>query len=285
MENNNKDRMTKAQYDQMKGQKPSKKAKKQKKPKEKIFTKGFVKFLLIVFVVVCLLTIFKSKYYTVSEVFVEGNDYLSKEEVLEKIDSPLGKNIFLYRTGKQVKKLEKDGNIKKASLEKVFPSQVNVSIEEVYPLFFYKNKDNTYYISNEGIILDPEDVKEDGDYIEVIGDFKNKKVGGFFTDDKTLNKFFKILATSPLKEKISQINLEKKSDIGIILDDINVEFGDMKNIDYKFKLLDSIYKDIKQKGVDASLIMLNEGKDSVVRFDEASSSEDDFEDPQEFEDN
>ncbi len=69
---------------------------------------------------------------------------------------------------------------------------------------------------------------------------------------------------SKVIEGVSQLNLENKLDIGIMIQDIEVKFGDLNNISYKIKLLEKVLTDIKNKELEAVSINLNNGDNPLV---------------------
>ena len=67
--------------------------------------------------------------------------------------------------------------------------------------------------------------------------------------------------------------MENKADIGIMINDIDVKFGDLNNISNKLKLLDQILDDIRLKGIKVNQIDLDNGNNPVVKVDNESFSE------------
>ncbi|MDU3153734.1 MAG: hypothetical protein E6706_05755, partial [Anaerococcus hydrogenalis] len=96
-----------------------------------------------------------------------------------------------------------------------------------------------------------------------------------FTDDKKVLDFINLLQKLKHSKDIKEIDLENYNDIGIIIKDIQINFGDLKNYKYKLKLLDSVLKDIDNKKLKAYTISLDKGKNPVVEVEENSLDEKD----------
>ena len=79
--------------------------------------------------------------------------------------------------------------------------------------------------------------------------------------------FIKELSASSLIGRVSKLNLENKLDIGIMIQDIEVKFGDLNNVEYKIKLLNKVLADIKSKGKKVESINLNNGDKPEVVVD------------------
>ena len=90
--------------------------------------------------------------------------------------------------------------------------------------------------------------------------------GKFFSKNEKIIEFIDTMNEYSYLDLVSELNFEKDTEIGIIIKDIKVDFGNLENYNYKFKLLESILKDIEVKKIDAKSINLNNGKDPVVEI-------------------
>lgn len=249
---------------------PRKKNPRNKKPQ--IFNERFVSFLLGLAVVTIIITSLRHSYFKVSQVYVEGNEKIQGTEVISKIDSPIGKNILFYNTGKQEKKLLETEMIDEASISKKFPKIINIKISENYPEFYIDNGNKVSYLSNKLRRIDnknlPKNLESSLTKIKIKGD-GDEAIDKFAKDEDNIDFINKIKKTS-YKDSISELNLENKAHIGIIVKDIRVDFGNMNEITYKLGLLESILKDVESKDQDVSSINLSNGKKPVVEINEGS---------------
>ena len=118
--------------------------------------------------------------------------------------------------------------------------------------------------------------KVENDSLLKIKGLKSKpQIGKKFSNDKNIIKFVESLQKLKYAKDIKEINLENYHEIGIIINDIQINFGDLKNYNYKLKLLDSVLKDIENKKIKAYSISLDKGKNPVVEVEEKSLDEKD----------
>lgn len=247
-------------------------AKNRKGEDGKVFNKRFVGFLCILALLIFLVRAFNHPYLQVSQIYVNGNERLKDTDVISYISNPIGKNILTYNSKKNEKKLLKNDMIAEAKIKKVFPKIININISEVYPRFFIEDGDKITYISNHGQVLDKENISKniENSLIKIKLDDYEENPKEDFTKDYNILEFIKKINASSYADLISQLNFENKAHIGIMIKDMKVDFGDLKDSSYKIKLLESILKDIESKNLDVSSINLKDGKKPVVEINQGS---------------
>lgn len=245
------------------------------KIKKKLLTPFFVIFLIIISLLVVIINIFRHDYFKISQIYVDGNKMLSDEQILSKLNNPIGVNILVYDENKSLESLKKEEFIKEVNIKKEYPDKIIVNIKEEYPLMVVEYDNTNYIIANTSKVLDK--TKNVNSLIKIKGLKKKPKIGENFTDKQTLLKFIEKLQTYKYSSNIKEIDLENYDHIGIILNDIHINFGNLKNYDYKLKLLDSVLKDINDKALTAYTISLDKGKDPVVEVEQKSQDQEDYE--------
>lgn len=237
-----------------------------------IFNKRFVGFLVFIAFFVTFITCMRHPYFKISQVYVDGNDRIQDTDILSKIENPIGKNILLYNSKKQEKRLLDNDMIESAKLEKKFPKILKIKVSEIYPQFLIENGNKNIYVSNKQTIISSQNSSEslENSLIKIRVNSYNDKVKEAFTDDKEIIEFINRVKDTSYVDLISELNFENKSHIGIIVKDIRVDFGSLKESSYKLGLLDSILKDIESKGQDVSSINLTNGKKPIVKMNEGS---------------
>lgn len=247
-----------------------KRNKRRRKRRKKLFSKPFILFLIFIGFLTVGINTYRHDYFKISQVFIEGNKVLSDDEILQKLNDPVSKNIFSYDEDKSLNLLKGEELIKDAKLKKQYPDKLLVSVKEEYPFMKaeYKNKD--YIISNTSIVLDKNEASKDKRLATLKGIRKKPRIGEKFTDNQNVIDFIDSIQAFSYSLELDEIDLENYDDIGIIINDIQINFGSLKNYDYKLKLLDSVLKDIEDKGLRAYTISLDKGKDPVVEIDEES---------------
>lgn len=245
------------------------------KRKEKLFTPFFIVFLVILSLAILIYNFFNHEYFKISQVFIEGNKVLTDDQILKKLNNPVGKNIVLYDEKESIEKLKKDQIIKKISIDKEMPDKIVVKVKEEYPYMYTTYKKDKYIITNNGKVLDKTIKLNNKSLIKIKLPNKKPIIGKKFTNDKNILEFISLLQKLKYSKDIKEIDLENYNDIGIIIKDIQINFGDLKNYKYKLKLLDSVLKDIDNKKLKAYSISLDKGKNPVVEVEEKSLDEKD----------
>lgn len=238
----------------------AKKHSKEEKPSSKLFF-----FLLVLaFLLGVFYNLFTHPYMKIQDIYINGNRVTEDTEIIKKLKSPLGKNILLYNPKKYEKDIESLNYVKSAKVRKVFPKILSVKIEEDFPMFAVEKYGKKILITNNGLVTDKKPYSEDVKYIDIKVKSLETTIGKSFTSSKAIQDFIEDLQASSLIGSVSQLNLENKLDIGIIIQDIEVKFGDLNNISYKIKLLEKVLADIKNKGLEAESINLNNGDNPLV---------------------
>ena len=261
MTNNNDDRLIK------KGSRVFNKkyiAKKHSKEEEGGNKKLFIFLLILAFCLGVFYNIYTHPYMKIQDIYINGNRVTEDTEIIKKLKSPLGKNILLYKPTKYEKDIENLDYIKSAKVRKVFPKILSVKVEEDFPMFAIKKYGKEIIVTNNGLVTDKKTYSEKARLIEIKTKGVETTLGQSFTSSEASQDFIKELQASSLIGSVSQLNLENKLDIGIMIQDIEVKFGDLNNSSYKIKLLEKILQDIKSKGLEAESINLNNGDNPLV---------------------
>ena len=162
------------------------KGRKKLKRKQKLFTPFFVIFLIIVIAAILIVNLFRHDYYKISQVYIKGNKILSNDQILSKLNNPMGTNIILYDEKESIEHLKKEKIIKSAKIEKELPDKIIVRVKEEYPYMIARYKKDSYVIANTGKVLDKTVNEENNNLLKIKG-IKNKpEIGKNFTDKKNL---------------------------------------------------------------------------------------------------
>lgn len=242
------------------------------KKKGKIFNKRFVCFLVFIGILTIIINTLRHPYLKVGQIFVEGNERIQVTEVISKIENPVGKNILFYNTKKQEKKLLETDTIEKAEVTKKFPKVINIKISEIYPEFYIEDDDKVTYLSNKVSVLEDDKLSKNLKDSLIRININQASDEGIkkFSQDADYKEFIDKVKKTSYMDSISELNLENKAHIGIIVKDIVVDFGNMDEITYKLGLLESILKDVESKNQDVSSINLTNGKKPIVEINEGS---------------
>ncbi len=273
MQNNNDNRYLKKDGKTIKKTYVAKKNNWNFEKEKKLFSKPFVFFLIILFLLTVLYSLYSHTFMQISDIYISGNKNISDEQIISQMANPIGENILTYNIADSEERISSIDTVDGVEIKKVFPNLLSIEVDESYPLFYQEEKDKTYYIDNKAKIV--ENSQENNDVLIKIRGAKLRNITGenFTSSEASLN-FVKAIQEFSYIDKVKEIDLENKAEIGIMLNDIDVKFGDLNNISDKLKLLDKILNDIDQKGVLAVQIDLDNGKNPRVKVDDQSFSED-----------
>lgn len=272
MQNSNDDRYLKKDGKTVNKKYVAKKHSRQKD--KKLFSKGFIVFLILLALASIIYSIYAHSYMKISQIYITGNDISPDTEIIGQIGNPIGENILLYKPHDHESDITELPYIENANIKKVFPNLLNISVEENYPLFYQNIDGKDFYISNKGLLIG-EDIGEfDKSMLkEIKGANLRKQIGENFTGSDASLKFLKAIQNFWYFNEVNQLNLENKAQIGIMLKDIDVKFGDLNDIDYKLKVLDNILNDAEEKSIAVTEIDLGNGKNPIVKVSPDSYSD------------
>lgn len=273
MQNNNDNRYLKKDGKTVKKTYVAKKNNRNFEKEKKLFSKPFVFFLIILFLLTVLYSLYSHTFMQISDIYISGNKNISDEQIISQMANPIGENILTYNIADSEERINAIDTVDGVEIKKVFPNLLSIEVDESYPLFYQEEKDKTYYIDNKAKIVENRPENNDG-LIKIRGAKLRNMTGENFTSSEASLNFVKAIQEFSYIDKVKEIDLENKAEIGIMLNDIDVKFGDLNNISDKLKLLDKILNDIDQKGVLAVQIDLDNGKNPRVKVDDQSFSED-----------
>lgn len=128
-----------------------KEKRKQKRKKILIFISKFVVVILIIGGLFYFL--FYSGFFDVSNIHIEGNEYLESENLFSKLDEFKGENIFLLKKDFLRDILRKEAYIKDMKIKKKLPSSLSISITERVDAIVLKTNEEILILDYEGIPL------------------------------------------------------------------------------------------------------------------------------------
>ena len=177
---------------------------KDKKAKKQIINKNLVIFTIILGIFLGLL--FFLPVFNVTEINVTNNKKTSRTDIIDASGIQVGNNIFRIVGPITKGKIETLPYVKSAEVIKMYPSTINISVEE-REIKYILSIDNSYlYIDDQGYILEKSNIKVDGKLL-----IKDMEL------DET--------ETTP-GNRLSEHNLVKLNDISNILEEAKLYYTD-----------------------------------------------------------
>lgn len=221
---------------------------------------SFTVLLFILFVLITSFLFIRSAFFTVGTIVVEGNKYVTMEDIYRIADIPEKINIFSLDTSEIRNRLTQDLRIADVSVERKFPSTIVIHVTERKPLAYIASGYGFVEVDKEGIIL---------------AAFKNLKqvsvpmVTGIRLDngyvgDRVEHPIAKkvLIYLSLLEEDtlntLSEINIKPNEEIiGYTINSVELRLGTVERLQEKAKFSNDILKEIQQKKIMVEYIDLN----------------------------
>lgn len=218
-------------------------------------------FLILLVVIGIGTYLFISPSFKIQEMVITGNNQLSNEKVLELIGIEKGDNIFMIPGIVMKVKLKQNGYVEDAKINKVYPSKIEIQIQERIKQFQIKMDTGTYInIDEQGYILDSSTNKLD--VITILGmDIKENEAGTIKRlSEKDLYKMENILqireqlSNIQIADKITQIQVQNEYIINLDNDGIIINLGNATNLKDRIYYVNAI---LKQEAGKQGIIYVN----------------------------
>lgn len=139
--------------------------------------------------------------FKVEDVLINGTDKLDKKALVKVADIELGSNIMTSDINQIKLNLETLPWIRDATVERVLPNKIVITINEEVPQAIFKEGGNYYYINNKGKII--EKIEGSGklptSFLLVSGMGANSKFRGIVDELYNFQSIYKLLESLSLK--------------------------------------------------------------------------------------
>ncbi|MDI3534297.1 MAG: cell division protein FtsQ [Thermosediminibacterales bacterium] len=193
-----------------------------------------------------------SDIFGIKQIQVEGNTYLSKEDIILESGISYGQNVLKINPEVCEKKIEKNPWIQSAIVHREFPDKILIQVIEKEEAAAVKYMGSFVLIDISGCVLSiVENLKDFSvpvitglDLVEI------PKIGqAIETKDKLqkakLLEFLKAFKVNDLNEQVSELNLEDLQEINLyVRGGLEIKTGEGKNIVKKLALLQPILEDV-----------------------------------------
>ena len=177
-------------------------------------------------------------YFKVQDVFIDGVPKLLKQDIVTPLEQMKGKNIVYLNTNEIENIIKSDIRVKKVSIKKLFPSKIEVVLEEREPYVYVKK-------GNETLLAD----KELNIYGNILEDPSKNIPVIDYKDDESLNGIKMIL--SKIKNKdfyamISEIRQSEKNYEIVLINNVKI-ITDTLVTEKKYNDAYKLYERIKKE--------------------------------------
>ena len=177
-------------------------------------------------------------YFKVQEVLIKGESKLLKQDIVTKLEQMKGKNIVYLNTNEIENLIKKDARVKKVSVKKLFPSKIEVTLEEKQPYVYVKKGDETF-LADKDLVIYGDILEDPSRNIPVIE----------YTNDESLNAIKTILSKIRNKDfyaMISEIRQSEKNYEILLINNVKI-ITDTQVTDKKYEDAYKLYERIKKE--------------------------------------
>lgn len=233
------------------------------KRRRRIF-KRIIFFLILIFIMI--FSMKKLGLFNINSIDIKGAGSITQKQILMASGINKGENYFSSSKKKRIEALKEIPAIKNAKISFSPRRKVTIQIEKRIPKAQIKGDKEYFIIDSDYRII--ETLKKENKKLALIKGLKTDKFkkGDFLfikdsNEKKLLNMIFQ---DEEIYNEIGKIELRKEYSNLYTKDNIKIELGSYFDLEYKFKMLNQIMKDIKETDKKVSAIKMEKGKDPIV---------------------
>lgn len=216
-------------------------------------------YLLIFFLLSTLIfmILFKTSYFEISDIVVNNNIEVSKEEIVAYSGVNIGDNTFKLKISDIREKIIRTPFIKDVTIKRKLPSKLMIEVMERQKIAAIHYMGLYFFVDNEGVILYTSN-EIDGTYV----------IEGFEFESFTEGEKIRVKSDEDLKKSIQICGMLEGSDLAIkpkitciegefslyLNESFRIKLGRGENIERRFAIFESIYKDLISKNVDTGVV-------------------------------
>ncbi|GMA99694.1 FtsQ-type POTRA domain-containing protein [Pelosinus sp. IPA-1] len=220
------------------------------KDKGSILGQRFVGLILVLVILIAGLLFIKSSYFTVGAVVVEGNHYVTVEDVYQIAEIPEKLNIFNLNAADIRTRLLHDLRISEVDVSRKFPATIVISIKERKPTAYVAGSYGFLELDQQGVVL------------AVVKNIKKMNVPiitGIRLDDEYVGDkienpgiksilYYLSLLNEEVLNQISEVNVTSPEQINAYtISSVHIRLGSSDRLSDKAKLTNDILYEIGNK--------------------------------------
>ncbi|SDE86868.1 cell division protein FtsQ/DivIB [Sporomusa acidovorans] len=210
--------------------------------------------------IIAIFLFIRSPFFTVGTVLVEGNKYVTVEEVLRIAGVPEQVNIFRLKTTEIQARLMGDLRIAEVQVTRSFPATIAIHIKERQPVAFVASQYGFVEIDRQGIVMAALKNLKEVKVPVVTGIRLGNVYVGDQVDTPGLSNALTYLAglDEQVLNQLSEVNMNTPDNLIIYTtNSLCIRIGDNQRLMEKAKLTAEILQEISTKKMNVEYIDLN----------------------------
>ena len=204
-----------------------------KAQRKRLVKKVILIFLLLTIGIIVFVT--KSNIFIIKKVAILGNPIISGEDIKERTENLIGKNIFFLNKRNIINEAKKNPYVEKVEISKAYPKQVNIKIVEKQGIYYVDKESYKCVLNNELILLEKPENIDNRNLVELKGiNFENEELGNRVLEnsriENILDIFYDIIKNNPTNYKIDSIDLSDLTNIKLYIGEVEGRLGNDENI-------------------------------------------------------
>ncbi len=229
--------------------------------------RGSFKYVIFLFILSLFAAFFiSSSFFQIKHIEVNGNQNVTREEVVKLSSVYYGENIFRINKKNSMKSIFQNPYVKLIKIRRVMPNKVIIDIVERQAAAYVPYVGSYLNIDEEGMILEVKPAINKPNLPIVRGmAFETFKIGEILSikDKDQLNMMKTLigeLKNASLMGKVSEMDIANKSEIRLLTKTgIKINVGEMADISYRISFAKSILEDVEKRSMRGTIEMSHKG--------------------------
>ncbi len=232
--------------------------------KRKNFIRKIILLMMILAIMFFVLT--KTGFFNVSSINVLGNESIPREEIIKRSGIEVGQNYFSVSKKDRIDAIDSIAKIKSSKIKFSISGNTTIEVIERKGVMQIENY-ASYYIIDEDLRIIEIMSRPLQNLKEIKGiNIQNLDLGDYMlTKEKDKREFLnQLIDTEEIFNLIKSI--EFKEDMYVLMDnnDVEIQFNSIEDLEYKFRMLMEILRDIETTGKNAIRVEMDNGYSPIV---------------------
>lgn len=212
------------------------------------FQPEFILFLVATLIITTIVAILLSPICAIKNVEIDGEQFLSEEKILAEAGSPLGQNLFFYRTGEGASNLKLNPYVKEAKISRRPFTGLLITIEERKPVGVIVDNGVFLQFSEDGMLMTTSDSLQTTNLPIITGlSLLSVPAPGEFITEAAFYEALQIVNACPdaLLPHLQEINITHSNNIlAYTAQGIEVRLGDTEHIESRMQALSDMTEQV-----------------------------------------
>ena len=212
--------------------------------------KIFVLFLIALSIMIAGLLFINSAFFSIGSIVVDGNQYISSDDIIRIAGIDGNINIFRINTGELKKRLLCDLRIDDVEISRKFPATIVISVKERQPLAYVASGFGFVEIDRQGVVLSAFKTLRKINVPMITGVSLGDVYVGDKADRQEVMNVLPYLASldENTLNQISEVNVASQERIlAYTVGSVHIRIGNNEQLAAKAKMTNQILKEIKDK--------------------------------------